>query len=160
MLQVRIIAVGKIREKYLQDGIKEYAKRLGGYLKLQIEEIGDEPCPEKSSQAEEEKIKRKEGEKILKTIAPHEYVVLLDIGGNQLDSVELAEFIENKALQGQSSLAFVIGGSLGVSSEVRLRADYKWSFSKLTFPHQLMRMILLEQLYRACRISKGEPYHK
>lgn len=160
MLQIRIIAVGKIREKYLQDGIKEYLKRLGGYLKIQIEEISDEPCPEKGSEAEEAKVKRKEGDKILKAIAPQDYVILLDIGGEQLDSVSLAEFIEDKALQGQSSLVFVIGGSLGVSAEVRSRADYKWSFSKLTFPHQLMRMILLEQIYRACRISKGEPYHK
>ncbi|ADY57579.1 Ribosomal RNA large subunit methyltransferase H [Syntrophobotulus glycolicus DSM 8271] len=160
MLQVKITAVGKIREKYLQDGIKEYLKRLGGYLKIQIEELGDEPCPEKSLQAEEEKIKRKEGDKILKTLTAQDYVVLLDLDGSQLDSAGLAEFLEDKALQGQSRICFVIGGSLGVSDEVRARADFRWSFSKLTFPHQLMRMLLLEQLYRACRISRGEPYHK
>lgn len=160
MLQIKIIAVGKIREKYLREGIKEYTKRLSGYVRLEIVELSDEPCPEKPFPAEEEKVRQKEGERILKAVNPGDYIVLLDLGGKEMNSVELARFLEDKALQGKSGITFIIGGSLGVSEEVKKRADFKWSFSRLTFPHQLIRLILLEQIYRALKINRGEPYHK
>jgi len=160
MLKIKIIAAGKIKEKYLKEGIREYEKRLGGYIKLEITEIEDEPCPEKSSEAEEEKIKQKEGERILRNVSVQDFAFLLDLKGKELSSPDLADMLDERALCGQSSLVFIIGGSLGVSEEVRMRANFIWSFSKLTFPHQLIRMILLEQIYRACKISKGEPYHK
>lgn len=159
MLQIKVIAVGKVREKYLQDGIKEYLKRLGPLARLEIVEIPDEPCPERLSPAEEERVKTQEGERILRAISPQEYVILLDIEGKQLDSPGVAGLLEDLALSGRSALACVIGGSLGVSAAVKERSDMRWSFSKLTFPHQLMRLVLLEQLYRAFKISRGEPYH-
>ena len=160
MLQVTLIGVGKIREKYLNEGIKEYAKRLGGYVKLTMLEVNDEPCPERMSQAEEEKVKEKEEERILKLISPQDYVILLDLGGKGLSSPQLADLLDELALKGRSSVTFVIGGSLGVSGGIRKRADFRWSFSQLTFPHQLMRLILLEQIYRSRKISRGEAYHK
>lgn len=160
MLQIKIVAVGKIKEKYLQEGIKEYTKRLGSYIRLDIIEVNDEPCPEKASQAEEDMIRLKEGEKILKVLPDREFVILLDIQGQDYSSTALAGMLEQKALSGQSNITFLIGGSLGVSEEVRKRADTKWSLSRLTFPHQLIRLVLLEQIYRACKITRGEPYHK
>ncbi|NLI92918.1 MAG: 23S rRNA (pseudouridine(1915)-N(3))-methyltransferase RlmH [Peptococcaceae bacterium] len=160
MLQIKIIAVGKIKENYLREGIKEYSKRLGAYIRLEIQEVDDEPCPEKASPAEEEKIRQKEGEKLLKLISKQDYVILLDLKGKELSSPALAEMLEELALSGQSSIVFVIGGSLGTDQALSARANFKWSFSKLTFPHQLIRMVLLEQIYRACKINKGEPYHK
>ena len=160
MLQIRIIAVGKIREKFLVEGIKEYSKRLSTYVRLEILEIADEPCPERLSHADEERVKGKEGERILKGIGSQEHVILLDLKGKEFTSPGLAAHIDQLALMGQSSITFVIGGSLGVAEEVRQRADHRWSFSQLTFPHPLIRLMLLEQIYRAMRISKGEPYHK
>lgn len=160
MLQLKVIAIGKIKEQYLQAGIKEYTKRLVSYVRLNIIEMDDEPCPEKASLAEEKKIKQKEGDKILKAISEREFVILLDIRGKGLSSTDLATLLEERALSGQSNITFVIGGSLGISEEVQRRANFKWSFSKLTFPHQLIRLVLLEQVYRACKINKGESYHK
>ena len=160
LLQVKIIGVGKIKENYIREGIAEYVKRLKPYLRLEIIEVPDEPCPENLSPAEEQKVKEKEGERILKALSPSDYVILLDIKGKTMDSEGFSRFLDDLALKGQSSVAFVIGGSLGVSSSLYGRADYRWSFSPLTFPHQLMRLILLEQIYRAVRISRGEPYHK
>jgi len=160
MLQVKVVAVGKIREKFLSEGIKEYTKRLGSYLRLDIVEISDEPCPERLSAADEERVKKKEGERILKAIGQQEHVVLLDLKGKEFTSPQLSEYIDQLALNGQSSIAFVIGGSLGLSDEVRQRADFAWSFSRLTFPHPLIRVMLLEQIYRAMKISRGEAYHK
>lgn len=160
MLQIKIIAVGKIREKFLSEGIKEYSKRLSAYTRLEIVEIADEPCPERLSPADEERVKVKEGERILKGIGFQEHVILLDLNGKELSSPGLADYLDRQALNGQSGITFVIGGSLGVSEEVRQRADFRWSFSQLTFPHPLMRVILLEQIYRAQKISKREPYHK
>lgn len=160
MLQIKIIAVGKIKEQYLQAGIKEYAKRLKSYVRLNIIEVDDEPCPEKASLAEEERIKQREAERILKAVSERDFMILLDINGKELSSTGLADLFEERALLGQSNITLVIGGSLGVSEDVRTRADLKWSFSKLTFPHQLIRLFLLEQVYRACKINKGEPYHK
>lgn len=160
MLQIKILAVGKIKEKYLVEGIKEYTKRLGGYVRLEIIEVEDEPCPEKASVAEQEKIRQKEGDRQLKGISCQDYVILLDLQGKGISSPELAGLLEERALEGQSSIAFVIGGSLGIAEDVRQRANFRWSFSKLTFPHQLIRLVLLEQIYRACKINKKEPYHK
>jgi 23S rRNA (pseudouridine1915-N3)-methyltransferase len=160
VLQIRVLAVGKIKENFLKEGIKEYSKRLGSYVRLEIIEVDDEPCPEKISQTDEERIKNKEGERLLKGIAKHDFVVLLDLLGKELTSPGLSALLEEKALTGQSNIVFVIGGSLGTSKIVSDRADFKWSFSKLTFPHQLIRLVLLEQIYRACKINRNEPYHK
>lgn len=160
MLQIKIVAVGKLREKFWQEGIREYSKRLGHYVRLEIIEVMDEPCPENLSHAEEERLKIREGERILKAVSPQEYVILLDIKGREMTSPAVVDWLESLALEGKSSLAFIIGGSLGVSSTVGQRADFRWSFSPLTFPHQLMRLMLLEQVYRAMRIRAGEPYHK
>lgn len=160
MLQIKILGVGKIKEKYLQEGIKEYTKRLSPYIRLCIIEIDDEPCPDRASIGDELRIKQKEGERLLKTLSEKDYVILLDLKGQELSSTGLADLFEQKALSGQSSLTFIIGGSLGNSEDVLKRADMKWSFSKLTFPHQLIRLVLLEQIYRACKINRGEPYHK
>ncbi|UWG97222.1 23S rRNA (pseudouridine(1915)-N(3))-methyltransferase RlmH [Dehalobacter sp. DCM] len=160
MLQITILTVGRIKEKYLQDGIKEYSKRLNSYVRLKILEVDDEPCPEKASAAEEEKVRQKEGEKLLKLISSQDFVVLLDLQGKVLTSPEVGELMEGRALAGQSRITFIIGGSLGTADEVRKRADFRWSFSMLTFPHQLIRLMLLEQIYRACKINKGETYHK
>ena len=156
MLQIRIIAVGKIREKYLLEGIKEYSKRLSRYIRLEMVELADEPCPERLSPAEEERAKAKEGERILKAINPQEHVILLDLKGREFSSPEFAHYLEDLALKGQSCLAFIIGGSLGVSEEVRKRADFRWSFSQLTFPHPLIRLMLLEQIYRGLICGKHD----
>jgi len=160
MLQIKVVAVGKIKDKYLQAGIEEYIKRLKTYVKLEILELEDEPCLERFSPAEEVQVKLREGERILRRISPHDYCILLDVMGQEMDSVEFAGFLDDLTLKGNSRLVFVIGGSLGLGANVYARADYRWSFSKLTFPHQLIRLILLEQIYRANRISRGEPYHK
>jgi 23S rRNA (pseudouridine1915-N3)-methyltransferase len=160
MLQVKVIAVGKIREKFLIDGIKEYTKRLSAYVRLDMLEISDEPCPERLSTADEERVKQKEGERILKAIGSQDFVILLDLMGKEFSSRGLSEYMDQLAVNGQSSIAFIIGGSLGVADTVRQRADYRWSFSQLTFPHPLIRLMLLEQIYRAMKISKREPYHK
>ncbi len=160
MLQIKIVAVGKIRERFLMEGIKEYAKRLSAYIRLEMTEIADEPCPERLSPADEERVKDREGERLLKGIGPQEHVILLDLQGKEFTSPDFSEYMDDLALMGKSSVTLIIGGSLGVSGEVRKRADYRWSFSRLTFPHPLMRLMLLEQIYRAMRISKGEPYHK
>ncbi len=159
-MKVTLLTVGKIKEKYLRDGIAEYAKRLSRYCKLDIIEVADEKTPDRASEAEELQIKNTEGERLLKYVKDSDHVIALAIDGKMLDSVELSKKIETLGVQGESSIVFVIGGSLGLSDAVLKRADYKLSFSKMTFPHQLMRMILLEQLYRAYRIMHGEPYHK
>lgn len=148
MLQIKIIAVGKVRERYLQEGIKEYRRRLGSHVRLEILEVADEPCPDRLSPAEEERVKVREGERLLGRVSAGDYVILLDIKGKGINSAELAEILEGLAGQGKRSLVLMIGGSLGVAERVRKRADFRWSFSQLTFPHQLMRLALLEQLDR------------
>ncbi len=160
MINIQIIAVGKIKEKYLVSGIAEYSKRLTKYCKLEIVEIADERIPDNASLKQEEEVKKKEGEKILSHIKSENYVIALCVEGKMLSSTELAETIERLALHGSSHITLIIGGSLGLSDEVKKRANYKLSFSKMTFPHQLMRMILLEQMYRAFKILKNETYHK
>ncbi len=159
-MRINIVCVGKIKEKYLKLGIDEFKKRLSKYCKLEIIELEDEKAPENLSDKEMLMIKEKEGKKILSKIKDNSYGIALAIDGKNLSSEELAETINKLGVRGISNITFVIGGSLGLSDEVLSRADYKLSFSKMTFPHQLMRLILLEQVYRAYRINNGEPYHK
>lgn len=159
-MKITIITVGKIKEKYLKDAIAEYSKRLSRYCKLEILEVADEKTPDGASEIVEENIREKEGERIFKLIKEDAYVITLEISGKMLTSEELADRIETLGIQGKSHLVFVIGGSIGLGKEVLRRSDYALSFSKMTFPHQLMRVILLEQIYRSYRIINGEPYHK
>ncbi len=159
-MKISIITVGKIKEKYLKDAIAEYAKRLSRYCKLEMIEVADEKTPDHASENVETLIRNREGGRIMKQIRADSYVIALAIDGEMLDSVELAERIDSLGIQGVSHISFVIGGSLGLSGEVLARADYKLSFSRMTFPHQLMRVILLEQIYRSYRIINREPYHK
>ncbi len=159
-MNISIITVGKLKEKYLKQGIDEYLKRLSSYAKIEIMEVSDEKAPEELSAVEMEQVKQKEGERILSKLHPDTYVIALAIDGKQKSSEELADSLDKLATYGKSKIAFVIGGSLGLSSEVLQRADERLSFSKMTFPHQLMRLILVEQVYRAYRINRGEPYHK
>ena len=159
-MKITVISVGKLKEKYLRDGISEYVKRLGRYCKVELIEVADEKTPDGASEALEQQIKDVEGERILARIRSGDYVTALAIEGEMVDSPQLAARIEKLGVQGESSLVFVIGGSLGLSEKVLQRADWKLSFSRMTFPHQLMRMILLEQIYRSFRIIHHEPYHK
>ena len=159
-MNISIIAVGKLKEKYLKLAIDEYSKRLSRYCKLDMIELQDEKTPDNASQKEEEQIREKEGKLILARIKDNAYVVAMDLLGKNLSSEEFSDFISNCGVVGNSNIVFVIGGSLGLSEEVRARANYKLCFSKMTFPHQLFRVMLLEQIYRGFRIMKGEPYHK
>lgn len=159
-MEIRILSVGKIKEKYLTDGIAEYAKRLSRYCKLIFCQVPDEKTPDKASDALNLQIREVEGERLMKHIREHDYVIALAIDGKMLDSVELSQKIGQLGVEGKSSIVFVIGGSLGLSDAVLKRANYKLSFSRMTFPHQLMQMILLEQIYRGYRILNNEPYHK
>ena len=159
-MKITILCVGKVKEKFYRDAIAEFSKRLSRYCKLEIIEVTDEKTQEEASDTEIRIVKEKEGERLLKNIKEDAYVITLCIDGRQLDSEELSEKIEKLGIQGTSHIYFVIGGSLGLADAVINRADYKLSFSKMTFPHQLMRVILLEQIYRAFRIMNHEPYHK
>ncbi len=159
-MKITLITVGKIKEKYFREAIAEYEKRLSKYCKLEILEVMDEKTPDKASAAEEEAIKEKEAERILKYVKEDAFVYTLEILGQRLDSPAFAKQIENIGISGKSHIQFVIGGSLGLHESVSRRADRKISFSDMTFPHQLMRVILLEQIYRGYRIINGEPYHK
>lgn len=159
-MKITILCVGKVKEKFYRDAIDEFAKRLSRYCKLEIVEVSDEKTEEQASENEIRLVKEKEGERLLKNIKEDAYVITLCIDGKQLDSEELSEKIEKLGIQGTSHIYFVIGGSLGLSDAVIKRADFKLSFSKMTFPHQLMRVILLEQIYRSYRIMNHEPYHK
>jgi 23S rRNA (pseudouridine1915-N3)-methyltransferase len=159
-VNISIVTVGKLKEKYLKQGIDEYLKRLSSYAKVEIIELPDEKAPETLSETEMQQIKDKEGERILAKISPDAHVIALAIQGKMKSSEELAEGLDKLATYGKSKITFVIGGSLGLSDAVMKRADESLSFSKMTFPHQLMRLILVEQIYRAFRINRGEPYHK
>ncbi len=159
-MKITCVAVGKIKEMYFSEAVKEYAKRLSRYCKLEIVELPDEKTPDGASAAEEAAILEREGERILKAVREDAYVIALAIKGKALDSVELSRRLERLGVEGKSHIVFVIGGSLGLSPAVMKRADESVSFSRMTFPHQLMRVILLEQVYRGFRIMKGEPYHK
>jgi 23S rRNA (pseudouridine1915-N3)-methyltransferase len=159
-MKITILAVGKIKEKYFTAAIQEYAKRLSRYCKLEIVEVADEKTPDKASEREEELIREKEGKRLLKQIREDAYTIALVIESKQFTSEEFAEKINTLGITGKSHILFVIGGSIGLSQEVLDRVDEKISFSKMTFPHQLMRVVLLEQIYRGYRIISGEPYHK
>lgn len=159
-MNITIIGVGKIKEKFMQEGIKEYSKRLSRYCKLKILEVTDESAPENLSKKEIEIIKEKEGKRILGKISNNSYIISLDIKGKNFSSEEFSKKIEDITLGGTNDITFIVGGSLGLSEEILNKSNLKLSFSKMTFPHQLMRMILLEQIYRGFRIMKGEPYHK
>ncbi|MCC3359011.1 23S rRNA (pseudouridine(1915)-N(3))-methyltransferase RlmH [Bacillus sp. REN16] len=159
-MNITIVTIGKLKEKYLIQGINEYLKRLMAYAKVEIVELADEKAPENLSGTEMEQVKQKEGERILAKLSDDTHVIALAIEGKMKSSEQLAADIDNLATYGKSKIAFVIGGSLGLSKDVMKRANDTLSFSKMTFPHQLMRLILVEQVYRAFRINRGEPYHK
>lgn len=160
MQRINIIAVGKVKERFFTEAIHEYEKRIGRFARLDIIEVQDEKTPENASEAVNRQIREKEGERILKNIRGGSYVIAMAIEGKMYDSLELSDHIRDLGIRGQSHLTFIIGGSLGLSDQVLQRADEKISFSKLTFPHQLMRVILLEQIYRSYKIMNHEPYHK
>jgi 23S rRNA (pseudouridine1915-N3)-methyltransferase len=163
-MKITILCAGKIKERYLNDGIAEYSKRLSRYCTLDIEAVQDEKTPENASQAENEQIKITEGRRMMEYLNKNKgndtYVCSLAIKGKEYDSVGFSKHLSELMLQGKSHIIFIIGGSLGISDEVLNASDMKLSFSKFTFPHQLMRLIFLEQLYRAFKIRQGEPYHK
>ena len=159
-MNINVICVGTLKEKYWSDAVSEYSKRLKPYCRLSITEIKESRLKANAGPAEEEEVKLSEGRDILDHIDKHDYVITLEIKGKKLSSEELSEMITDLGLQGKSTIDMVIGGSLGLSPEVSRRADYKRSFSDMTFPHQMMRVILLEQIYRSFKIQRGEPYHK
>ena len=159
-MKITLLTVGKIKEKYWREAIAEYSKRLSRYCKLEILEVADEKTLEQASKAMEEDVLEKEGERLLKLIKEDAFVITLEIEGKQLDSEAFCKKIEQLGIAGSSHIQFVIGGSIGLCKKVRERSDYALSFSPMTFPHQLMRVILLEQIYRGFRILRGEPYHK
>lgn len=159
-VNISIISIGKLKEKYLKQGIAEYLKRLSSYAKVEVIELPDEKAPENLSEAEMLIVKEKEGIRILDKISDDTHVIALAIEGKQKSSEEFAVSLDRLATYGKSKVTFVIGGSLGLSSEVMKRSNESLSFSKMTLPHQLMRLVLLEQVYRAFRINRGEPYHK
>ncbi|WP_027415045.1 23S rRNA (pseudouridine(1915)-N(3))-methyltransferase RlmH [Aneurinibacillus terranovensis] len=159
-MHISIVAVGKLKEKYLKMGIEEYSKRLSAYAKVDMIEVTDEKAPENLSLADMERVKEKEGVRILSALKPDQHVVALAIQADMWSSEKLARQLDQWATYGKSSIAFVIGGSLGLSEAVMKRANEYLSFSRMTFPHQLVRLILLEQVYRGFKINRGEPYHK
>ncbi len=159
-MKMTLISVGKIKESFYRDAISEYTKRLSKYIQLTEVEVPDEKCPEVLSALEETQVRDKEGQRILAKIKATDYCIALAIEGKQLSSEKLSEHLATLGVSGRSDVAFVIGGSLGLSEEVLKRADFKLSFSPMTFPHQLMKVILLEQVYRAYRIMIRAPYHK
>lgn len=159
-MNIRIIAVGKLKEKYFSDAVSEYLKRLGRFAKTEIIQIADRKIEDNASLAQMEQVLKKEGNDILAKLTPSQYVIALCVEGQKLDSVAFSKKISETALGGKSDIAFIIGGSLGLDDRVKKRADMRISFSDMTFPHQLMRVILLEQIYRAFKIAANETYHK
>lgn len=159
-MKIKIISVGKIKEKYYTDAINEYLKRLSKYCKVEIIEVKDEMTKENASDKENDIVKAKEAERIISNLSGSSVKIALAIEGNELDSLQLADKIEKYRIDGCSEIEFIIGGSLGLHNSVLNVSDYKLSFSKMTFPHQLMRVVLLEQIYRSFRIINNEPYHK
>ena len=157
---IKIIACGKLKEKWMKEGIAEYIKRIRPYDKIEVIEVLDEKAPETNSAAENEQVKIVEGQRLLKNVRDDEYLILLDLAGQDIDSVDLANKIQDCYNHARSRITFVIGGSLGLSSELIARADFRWRISKATFPHQLCRILVVEQIYRSFRILHNEPYHK
>lgn len=159
-MKIKIVTVGKLKEKYLKDGIAEYSKRLSRFANLEMIELADEKTPDRASNSENQKILEIEGTRILSKIADRDFVIVLAIEGKTLSSEEFSKQLEQAPINGFSTLTFVIGGSLGLSSQVKKRANLSISFGRLTLPHQLMRLVLVEQIYRAFTIQQGSPYHK
>ncbi|MFD1409694.1 23S rRNA (pseudouridine(1915)-N(3))-methyltransferase RlmH [Kroppenstedtia eburnea] len=159
-MKIQILAVGKLKESYLRMGVEDYLQRLSPYAKVEVKEIAEEKATEPLTEAEIRRVTDREGERILRHLTPDTYTISLVIQGVALSSETLANHLDQLATYGKSRIAFIIGGSYGLSEQVRQRADYSLSFSKMTFPHQLMRLILLEQLYRSFKINRGETYHK
>ena len=157
---IKIIACGKLKEKWMKEGIAEYIKRIRPYDKIEVIEVLDEKAPETNSAAVNEQVKIVEGQRLLKNVRDDEYLILLDLAGQDIDSVALANKIQDCYNHARSRITFVIGGSLGLSSELIARADFRWRISKATFPHQLCRILVVEQIYRSFRILHNEPYHK
>ncbi len=160
MIEINVVCVGKIKEKYWNEAISEYSKRLSRYCKLSIIEVADEKTPDNAPEAIENQIKQKEGERILSKIPDNAHVIALAINGKKYTSEALSAHVNDLAVSGKSKISFVIGGSLGLHEDVLKRANEKLSFSDMTFPHQMMRVVLLEQIYRSYKILSGEPYHK
>jgi 23S rRNA (pseudouridine1915-N3)-methyltransferase len=159
-MKIRIIGVGKLKEKYLKEGTEEYIKRISAYADVEVIEVEDEPIPKHPSLAQEVMVKAKEGRRVLDQVKQSDFMILLDVAGTELDSVDLSKYIEKQMIDGHSTIDFVLGGSLGNSEDVLQRADYRLSMSRMTMPHQLARLVLLEQIYRSFKIMKGETYHK
>jgi len=159
-MHIQLVCVGKLKERYWSDGVAEYSKRLGAYARLDIRELPDEKTPDSLSPAEEEQVRAREGERILAALRDGSHVIALAIDGEPWSSEQLAAHLEKQSVYGGGSVAFIIGGSLGLSPAVLARADKKLSFGRMTYPHQLMRVLLLEQIYRAFKINRGEPYHR
>ena len=159
-MKITILTVGKIKEKYFTGAVQEYSKRLGRYCKLEIIEVADEKTPDHASGREEEQIRKKEGERLKKYIKDGAYVIALAIEGKQMSSEAFAGRLDRLGIEGKSHIIFIIGGSIGLDPDILKNADELLSFSQMTFPHQLMRVVLLEQIYRGYRIIHGEPYHK
>ncbi|MEW4354858.1 23S rRNA (pseudouridine(1915)-N(3))-methyltransferase RlmH [Streptococcus pneumoniae] len=159
-MKIKLVTVGKLKEKYLKDGISEYAKRMGRFAKWEMVELTDEKTPDKASPAENQQILQKEGERILGKIQDREFVIALAIEGKNYSSEEFSSLLADTSLRGFSDITFVIGGSLGLDDRVKKRAQLLLSFGKMTLPHQLMRLVLVEQIYRAFMIQQGGPYHK
>ncbi|NLL79139.1 MAG: 23S rRNA (pseudouridine(1915)-N(3))-methyltransferase RlmH [Clostridiales bacterium] len=159
-MKITILCVGKLKEKYWKDAIAEYEKRLSRYIKLEILEVADEKTPDGASETVEKQIREKEGERLFRALKEDSYVVTLEIAGKKLTSEQFAAKLEQLGIMGESHITFIIGGSLGLSDAILAQADFRLSFSDMTFPHQLMRVILAEQIYRGYRIIHHEPYHK
>lgn len=159
-MKIKIVTVGKLKEKYLKDGIAEYTKRISRFAKLEMIEIADEKTPDKASELENQKILETEGERILSKVGERDFVVVLAIEGKTFSSEEFSKQLEQASIKGYSTLTFIIGGSLGLAPVVKNRANLSVSFGRLTLPHQLMRLVLVEQIYRAFTIQQGSPYHK
>lgn len=159
-MKIKIVTVGKLKEKYLKDGIEEYSKRISRFATVEMIELADEKTPDRASDSENEKILDLEGNRIISKIGDREFVIVLAIEGKTLSSEEFSKQLEQAYINGYSTLTFVIGGSLGLSPQVKKRANLFLSFGRLTLPHQLMRLVLTEQIYRAFTIQQGSPYHK
>jgi len=159
-MKIKVITVGKLKEKYLKDGIAEYSKRISRFAKLEMIELADEKTPDKASESENQKILEIEGQRILSKVADRDFVIVLAIEGKMFSSEEFSKQLEEASIKGFSTLTFIIGGSLGLAQDVKKRSNLSVSFGRLTLPHQLMRLVLVEQIYRAFTIQQGSPYHK
>ena len=159
-MKIKVVTVGKLKEKYLKDGIAEYSKRISRFAKLEMIELADEKTPDKASESENQKILEIEGQRILSKVGDRDFVIALAIEGKTLSSEEFSKQLEEASIKGFSTLTFIIGGSLGLAQDVKNRANLSVSFGRLTLPHQLMRLVLAEQIYRAFTIQQGSPYHK